>query len=280
MAGIGVLSLFNPIGDITWPGSIFFLVVGLLLAAFSWKCIMPGAPVAKEGKEPARQPTPRQHLSPQELAAHRSLRETRIRQKIHDIGNEAFPDPPSVSWTIQGITHEGEDVAFVEVKPTPSDPIGWDYLKFALDFGSSDEPRIAACYGLRGDRWSSVFHVSGYDRSELDRLLFHGSGRPMPESDRESWIRQNINHIGRDAYPDYPDVKWTFHGVVHQGGYTFVEAEPTPADPIGWPRVRFVLRCEADAQPILAGGYGLEQAGWQRIFATSDTPTDWDQLCN
>ena len=34
-AGIGVLSWIKPVGDITWPGGLFFLVVGLLLAAFS-----------------------------------------------------------------------------------------------------------------------------------------------------------------------------------------------------------------------------------------------------
>ena len=79
----------------------------------------------------------------------------------------------------------------------------------------------------------------------------------MSFSEREVWIRQNINGIGRQAYPDDADLEWTLHSMAHNGWYSFVEAEPTSADSIGWPRLKFVLRCEAGTQPILVGGYGL-----------------------
>mgnify|MGYP001824721037 CR=1 FL=1 len=66
--------------------------------------------------------------------------------------------------------------------------------------------------------------------------------------------------------------------MMHQGCYSLVETEPTPTDPIGWPRFRFVLRWEDEAQPILAGGYGLEETGWELIFTASDDSSDWEQL--
>ncbi len=181
-----------------------------------------------------------------ELATRRSMRETKIKQHIDDIGREAFPDSPNVVWSIREIIHKEEDVAFAEVEPKPSDPIGWTRLKFALHFASNEKPTLAACYGFSDGLWSSVFHVTGYDSSEFDRLLSQGSGQPMPVPEREASIREHIDGIAKDAFADYPAVSWTLEGVIHKGWYTFVEAKPSPADPIGWSRCKFVLRCEAD----------------------------------
>ncbi|MBL7042426.1 MAG: DUF3592 domain-containing protein [Pirellulaceae bacterium] len=212
------------------------------------------------------------------LATRRSMRETKIKQQIDAIGREAFPDSPNVVWSIREIIHKEEDVAFAEVEPNPSDPIGWTRLKFALHFGRKEKPTLAACYGFSDGLWSAVFHVTGYDSSEFDRLLFQGSGQPMPAPEREAWIREHIVAIGKAAFADDPAVSWTLEGMIHKGWYTFVEAKPSPADPIGWSRFKFVLRCEADTQPKMVGGYGLDESGWGVVFEIPDTPSDWQQL--
>jgi hypothetical protein len=147
-----------------------------------------------------------------------------------------------------------------------------------LHFGRKEKPTLAACYGQSDGLWSSVFYVTGYDSSEFDRLLFQGSGQPMPAPERETWIREHIDGIGKDAFADDPAVSWTLEGMIHKGWYTFAEAKPSPADPIGWSRVKFVLRCESDTEPKMVGGYGLDESGWGVAFEIPDTPSDWQQL--
>ena len=75
--------------------------------------------------------------------------------------------------------------------------------------------------------------MTRFDSSEFDRLLFQGSGQPMPASEREAWIREHIIGIGKDAFADDPAVSWTLEGMIHKGWYTFAEAKPSRADPIG-----------------------------------------------
>jgi hypothetical protein len=251
------------------------LAIGACVTAFVLYCFYREL---KDKPATSRKSTMRQTERRRKLKNRRSMRETKIKQQIDDIGREAFPDSPNVVWSIREIVHKEEDVAFAEVEPKPSDPIGWARLKFALHFGRKEKPTLAACYGQSDGLWSSVFYVTGYDSSEFDRLLFQGSGQPMPAPEREAWIREHIDGIGKDAFADDPAVSWTLEGMIHKGWYTFAEAKPSPADPIGWSRVKFVLRCESDTEPKMVGGYGLDESGWGVAFEIPDTPSDWQQL--
>ena len=259
-----------------WPLYLYVVIaIGVCVTPFTLYCLYrewKGKPAT------ARESTMTQTERSRELETRRSMRETKIKQQIDDIGREAFPDSPKVVWSIREIIHKEEDVAFAEVEPKPSDPIGWTRLKFALHFGWNEKPTLAACYGFSEGVWSSVFHVTGYDSSDFDRLLFEGGGQPMPAPERETWIREHIVGLGKHAFPDDPAVSWTLEGMIHKGWYTYVEAKPSPADPIGWSRVKFVLRCEADAQPEMVGGYGLDESGWGVAFEIPETPSDWQRL--
>ena len=275
----GVIGIGNTLFGLRitfWPLYLYVVIaIGVCVAAFT----LFGLYREQKGKPArSRESTMTETERSRVLETRRSMREAKIKQHIDGIGREAFPDSPSVVWSIREIIHKEEDVAFAEAKPNPSDPIGWTRLKFALHFGWNEKPTLAASYGFSDGVWSSIFHVTGFDSSEFDRLLFQGSGQPMPVPKREAWIREHITGIGKDAFADDPAVSWTLEGMNHKGWYTFVEAKPSPADPIGWSRVKFVLRCEADTQPKMVGGYGLDENGWGVAFEIPDTSSDWQQL--
>ena len=202
-------------------------------------------------------------------------REREIRRHINEIGAEAFPDSPQVTWTIRSFEHK-EGWTFAEVEPS-RETAGWSRLKFAVHFRSDGTPVLAGCYALTEGLWSCVFTTAGFEQEELDRLHFPGAEEPMPAEEREEWLQNNIQSIGKQAWPENA-VTWTLRSIKHKGPYSFAEAEASPADAVGWSRVRFVLLMRT-GQPTVVGCYALEEDGWALAFeAATDTPSDWKQL--
>ena len=202
-------------------------------------------------------------------------REREIRRRIDEMGAEAFPDQPRVTWTIKGFEHR-EDYSFVEVEPT-RETAGWSRLKFVVHFHRGKKLKLAGCYAFSDGLWGCVFTMSGHDEAELDRLHCQGTGEPMPTEEREAWIQRNIQAVGKQGWPE-DDVTWTLRGIAHKGPYSFVEAEASPADVVGWSRLKFVVLMQA-GHPTVVGCYGLDENGWGLVFeGAADTPSDWKQL--
>ena len=54
----------------------------------------------------------------------------------------------------------------------------------------------------------------------------------MDTESREKYIREHMDEIGRESFPDNPDVTWRVTDIAHQGELSVVEVEPQP-DTVG-----------------------------------------------
>lgn len=250
-----------------WPlyGYVALAIAGAVTAFVVyawWREEHDVEPTEEEGERPAVTPIEREH---------------EIRRRIDEMGEGAFPDQPPVTWTIKGFEHR-EDYSFVEVEPS-RETGGWSRLKFAVYFRPGRrEPELAGGYAFSDGLWTEAFEMAGHDLSELDRLLFQGTGEPMPTEEREEWIERHIQAIGKQGWPE-DEVTWTLRSMEHKDAYSFVEADASPADAIGWSRLKFVLLMQSGGQPIVAGCYGLDETGWGLVFENdTNTPSDWKQL--
>ena len=93
-----------------------------------------------------------------------------------------------------------------------------------------------------------------------------------PSRDELIWAK--INDLGRESFPDDPDVVWQVRSIVHADSYSFVEATPNPAT-VGYPRFMFVLSFAAAAEPAVVGCYCFDRGLWSLLFTTPNTPADW-----
>jgi hypothetical protein len=72
-----------------------------------------------------------------------------------------------------------------------------------------------------------------------------------------------------DSFPDNPHNTWAVAGTSTDGaGRAVVEVVPTPDD-VGYPRFRFVSRCEGD-EVVHLGAYALDGSSWVLLFTTNE----------
>lgn len=72
-----------------------------------------------------------------------------------------------------------------------------------------------------------------------------------------------------DSFPDNPDNAWAVAGTsTDSAGRAVVEVVPTPDD-VGYPRFRFVSRCEGD-EVVFLGSYALDDGAWILLFTTNE----------
>ena len=87
-------------------------------------------------------------------------------------------------------------------------------------------------------------------------------------------IRERIQAIGQDSFPDDTGVAWRVLAIEHKGEFAFVESEPVPAT-VGYPRFRFVLRQGATGDINVLGCYCLDGGKWSLLFTDPRFPEDW-----
>jgi hypothetical protein len=72
-----------------------------------------------------------------------------------------------------------------------------------------------------------------------------------------------------DSFPDNPHNTWAVAGSsTDEAGRAVVEVVPTPDD-VGYPRFRFVSRCEGD-RAVFLGAYALDGGAWVLLFTTNE----------
>ncbi len=99
----------------------------------------------------------------------------------------------------------------------------------------------------------------------------------MPlKASREGAIRERIQDIGEDTFPD-DDVDWKLLGVRHSGDYCFAEVEPEP-DTVGYPRFIFVLHFDAFGHMQECGCYCMADGNWTLLTTTPGMPDDWKKI--
>jgi hypothetical protein len=97
----------------------------------------------------------------------------------------------------------------------------------------------------------------------------------MPQRARESTIREHIQEIASDAFPD-DDVQWKVRGFHHSGDYSFVEVEPVPPT-VGYPKFIFVLHFDGFGHMQDCGCYCWNGA-WQLHSTSPGAPQDWKRI--
>ena len=97
----------------------------------------------------------------------------------------------------------------------------------------------------------------------------------MPaKAKREAAIRERIQDIGEDTFPD-DDVDWKLLGFRHEGDYCFAEVEP---DTVGYPRFIFVLHFDGFGHMHECGCYCMADGSWTLLSTTPGAPTDWKKI--
>ena len=95
--------------------------------------------------------------------------------------------------------------------------------------------------------------------------------------DDEDEIRDRLQAIAEEAFPDDVGVQWHVREITQQAGLYCVEAEPIPAT-VGYPRFRFVLGRAESGQFLDLGCYCLAKGAWSLLYTTPNTSSDWKAL--
>ena len=80
-------------------------------------------------------------------------------------------------------------------------------------------------------------------------------------------IRAAAPKLAASAFPDNPTDQWSLVDLVTEGGLSFVEVEPTPAEGLK-PRYRLVVECHAASEAVLYGVYELDGETWSLLSTT------------
>lgn len=87
----------------------------------------------------------------------------------------------------------------------------------------------------------------------------------------EAWVRKHITELGREWFPDNPDVEWLVHGIVHGPELVLAEVEPRP-DEVGYPRFKFGFLSKDGGVPRLVAVYCVEAGGYSLLAKDPAAP--------
>lgn len=90
--------------------------------------------------------------------------------------------------------------------------------------------------------------------------------------DKEPLLRSNIKDIGLDIFPD-DDVDWEILETKHQGGYSCIEAKPSP--PMGYPCFKFITCIDEDDSIQVPACYALIDGQWRLLCSSPEEKKDW-----
>ncbi len=95
----------------------------------------------------------------------------------------------------------------------------------------------------------------------------------MDEAAREKQVRERIQDIGAETFPD-DAVEWRVLSVRHDGDYTLVTAESSPAS-VGYPRFVFVQHFDAGGRMQDCACYVMAQDRWSLLCSNPEAPAGW-----
>jgi len=95
--------------------------------------------------------------------------------------------------------------------------------------------------------------------------------------DRDEVIRQGIQQIGLDSFPEDTEVAWRVWAIRHEGSYSAVDADASPAT-VGYDKFRFVLRFQDEDRFTVVGRYCYEGGRWRPLFSDPAASDEWRAL--
>jgi hypothetical protein len=93
---------------------------------------------------------------------------------------------------------------------------------------------------------------------------------------RDQVIRENIQVIGEDSFPD-DQVAWNSGEIIHKGHYSSVEAVPHPST-VGYEKFKFVLGFVDEEKFYVVGCYCWHDNEWSLLFTDPKAKDDWKKL--
>jgi hypothetical protein len=108
-----------------------------------------------------------------------------------------------------------------------------------------------------------------------------GAGREAPQppaalpagaAEAERWIREHVTEVGREEFPDNPEVAWSVKGFRHAADLVLAEVVPEP-DEVGYPRFVFGFAAGA-ARPRHVATWCLRDGGYTLLSSGHGAPPD------
>jgi len=95
-------------------------------------------------------------------------------------------------------------------------------------------------------------------------------------TNRNQVIRNNIQAIGEDSFPD-DEVAWNIGEIIHKGHYSSVEAIPYPLT-VGYGKFKFILGFADEQKFYVAGCYCWDNNQWSLLFTDPAAKDVWKKL--
>jgi hypothetical protein len=116
-----------------------------------------------------------------------------------------------------------------------------------------------------------VLLVRRRDRGRADDRSARAHAVPLGPDEIDAYIREHATDLGRETFPDNPDVQWTVHGVTRTPQLILAEVEPRP-DEVGYPRFKFAFVAGGPAPPRHVATYCLEQGRFRLLCTAPGAP--------
>ena len=101
--------------------------------------------------------------------------------------------------------------------------------------------------------------------------MAHRNSQYFGPAEIEAYVRAHATEIGRETFPDNPDVKWIVHGFTHTQQLILAEVEPEPAD-VGYPRFKFGFVGGPAAPPRHVATYCFESGAYALLCTAQNAP--------
>ena len=93
------------------------------------------------------------------------------------------------------------------------------------------------------------------------------------QTERESFLRENIVRLAAGEFPDNSGILWTILGFEHKAHLTYVEVEPKPST-VGYPRFKFVVSFASVEKPKVIATYCLREGRYALLSIVQDLKED------
>jgi hypothetical protein len=111
----------------------------------------------------------------------------------------------------------------------------------------------------------ALVRLRGRDRSRGSAP--YTGGACFGASEIEAYIREHVTELGRETFPDNPDVKWSVHGFTHTPRLVLAEVVPEP-DEVGYSRFKFGFVGGGASPPEHVATYCLESGAYTLLCHT------------
>lgn len=128
---------------------------------------------------------------------------------------------------------------------------------------------VAAC--ALGAVAVMVLVVRLRSRGSINDTSIHTRAAPLSPDEIEAYVRGHVAELGRDTFPDNPEVQWIVHGFTHTPQLILAEVEPRP-DEVGYPRFKFGFVAGGAKPPKHVATYCLESGTYKLLCTAQGAP--------